>query len=231
MRARYLPLVLVLLGADSPAPHGGSITGSVVAVKNGKPIARDDIYVYLQPVGRARAKTLPGVGVRKEIIQKDKHFVPRVVVIPTGGEVWFPNADADTHNVFSPTDPVFDLGRYPGSKKGKGHKFEDPDEFDIFCDIHPEMWAKVKVVDSPYIAQVVGGKFTFSNIPAGKYKVVAWVRNSPEVHSGELVVADGKATALDRELHLQVATRSGCHERKDGTQYGKQDYGKCPEDY
>ena len=47
------------------------------------------------------------------------------------------------------------LGRYGPNKKGRSHKFEDAEEFDIFCDIHPEMWAKVKSVDSAYIERVV----------------------------------------------------------------------------
>ena len=230
MRARYLLLVLVLLGGG-PAPSGGSVTGSVVAVKNGKPIDHKAVYVYLQPIGKRSGGVKPGAGVEREIVQKGRGFLPRVLVVPTGAKVRFPNADAEDHNVFSPTDPPFNLGRYKTNKKGKDHLFEDPDEFDIYCDIHSEMWAKIKVVDSPYIAQVVGGKFTFSNIPAGKYKVVAWAPNSAEVRSTELVVADGKATALTPELHLQIKTRSGCHERSDKTSYPTKSYGQCPEDF
>ena len=231
MRARYLVLVLVLLGADTPAPAGGSISGSVVAVKNGKPISRDDVYVYLEPIGRPRRGALPGAGIKREIRQVNETFTPKVLVVPVGATVAFPNYENKEHNVFSPTDPIFDLGRYGPNKRGKSHKFEDAVEFDIFCDVHPKMWAKIKVVDSPYIAQVVAGKFTFANVPAGKYKVVAWVRNSPEVRSGEVTVTNGGTVTLDRALHLQVKTRSGCHERKDGTAYDKKDYGQCPDDY
>jgi plastocyanin len=236
MRAHYLVLVLVLLGADTPPPSGGTITGTVVAVKDGKPVARDDVYVYLEPAQKPRRrKSLPGDGQKREIVQKDERFVPRVLVVPAGTEVWFPNVEvkreSNTHNVFSPTDPIFDLGRYGPDKKGKSHRFVDVEEFDIFCDIHPRMWAKVKAVDSAHIAPVVGGRFKLANVPPGTYKVVAWVRNSPEVRSNPVVLTAGATVALDRELHLQVKTRSGCHDRKDGTPYPAQ-YGKpCPEDY
>jgi plastocyanin len=232
MRARYLITVLALLGADTPV-QSGSISGVVVAVKDGKVIARNDIYVFLERIPRPHGQRKPGTGIRRAIVQKGKQFEPRVLVVPVGADVAFPNAEVkEVHNVFSPTDPIFDLGRYGPDKKGKTHRFEDADEFDIFCDIHPEMWAKVKAVDSPYIVQVADGKFTFTNIPAGKYKAVAWVRNSPEVRSAEIVLAAGATATLPRDLHVQVKTRSGCHDRKDGTPYDAK-YGAhpCPTDY
>lgn len=234
------PLLLVailplLVAADSAQPRGGSITGSVIAVKAGKPVTLTDVYVYLEPVGRrTKKREHPGKGIRKEIHQKTvggaQVFEPHVVVLPVGGEVAFPNDDKQEHNVFSPTDPGFDLGRYNTDKKGKAHEFEDADEFDIFCDVHPSMWAKVKVVESAYIAAVVGGKFTFEGIPPGTYKVVAWTPDSAEVKSEKLVVTNGGTVSLSAALHLQVTVRSGCHERKDGTPYdAKYDRGsRCP---
>ena len=238
MRARYLVFVLVLLGADAAPPKTGTITGSVIAVKDGNPVARDDVYVYLEQVPRPKRDALPGAGTTREIVQKTEKkdvgpfFFPRILVVPIGTTVSFPNLDKqEQHNVFSPTDPIFDLGKYGFSKKGKTRTFEIADEFDIFCDVHPTMWAKIKVVDSPYIARVVGGKFSFTNIPPGKYKVVAWVRNSTEVRSNVITLTAGGSVTLDRELHLQVKSRSGCHDRKDGTPYNAK-YGKpCPEDY
>ena len=240
MRRTLLSLVAILpllVAADGAKPQaGGSISGSVIAVKDGKPVKQTDVYVYLEPVGRkAKQDALPGKGVRKEIHQKadgtSKAFEPHVVMIPIGGEVAFPNDDKDEHNVFSPTEPPFDLGRYKTDKKGKAHTFEDADEFDIFCDIHPQMWAKVKVVESAYIAPVVDGKFAFQNIPAGTYKVVAWTPDSAEVKSDKLVVTAGSAATLANALHLQITVRSGCHDRKDGTpydaKYGR--YSRCPQ--
>ena len=233
MRALALLLLVALLGADTP-PTTGTVTGRVIAVKDGKPVARDDVYVYLEPVPRPRKRrALPGDGVKKQIVQKDKQFRPRVVVVPIGAEVWFPNAEvtSEAHNVFSPTDPIFDLGKYGPDKKGRGHRFLDADEFNIFCDVHANMWAKVKVVDSPYIANVVGGTFTIGNVAPGTYKAVAWVRNSPEVRLGDVVVTAGGTVTLPRDLHLQVRTRSGCHDRKDGTPYEGKYADACPEDY
>ena len=236
MRRPLLPLVAflpLLLGADAAAPQKGSISGKVIAVKDGKPVAQPDVYVYLQPVGKKKKGDAPGKGVRKEIHQKaangTKVFDPSVVVIPVGAEVAFPNDDREEHNVFSPTDPPFDLGRYNTDKKGKAHTFEDADEFDIYCDIHPMMLAKVKVVDSAYIVKVADGQFTFPNVAAGTYKVIAWTPDSAEVKSSKVVVTSSAVTLADA-LHLQITARSGCHDRKDGTpydaKYGR--YSRCP---
>ena len=234
MRVRYLVLVFALLGADAPK-QGGAISGKVVAVKDGKPVSRDDIYVYLAPIPNPKSTKLPGEGLAAQIVQRNvggvREFFPKVLVVPVGTTVQFPNLERQDHNVFSRTDPIFDLGRYNYDKKGRSQKFDLADEFDIFCDIHPTMWAKVKAVESPYIAKVTGGAFTFSNIPAGKYKVVAWVRNSPEVRSGVITLAAGGSVTLQNDLHLQVKSRSGCHDRKDGVPYDPK-YGKpCPADY
>lgn len=233
MRARPLPLIVLLamLSGGGPAPSGATLGGTVVTVKDGKPFARDDVYVYLEEMRRpGRLQKAPGVGVKREIRQIGEDFVPHVVVVPVGAEVAFPNYDSQPHNVFSPTDPPFDLGRYSTDKHGKVHRFEDADEFDIFCDIHRSMWAKIKVVDSAFIAQVSAGKFTFSNVPPGTYKVVAWTPNSAEVKSDKIVVTDGANVQLPSALHLQVTLKNGCHDRQDGTPYDAK-YGRgslCP---
>ena len=49
-----------------------------------------------------------------EIRQKDENFVPRVVAVPIGSEVQFPNDDPIYHNVFSLSRAkTFNLGRFP----------------------------------------------------------------------------------------------------------------------
>jgi plastocyanin len=226
MRGAIVLLLLALLGADVP-PSGGAITGTVVVVKDGKPTKRADVYVYLETTPRPRRRSkLPGDGVHRQIRQEKVAFVPSVLVVPVGTEVAFPNYDKFEHNVFSPTAPPFDLGRYSGDRTGKSHVFQDTDEFDIYCDIHREMRATVKVVDSAQILAVPGGTFSFANVPPGTYKVVAWIADSPEVRSETVVVTAGGTAKLAADLHLQLSTRSGCHDRKDGTPYDK--YATCP---
>lgn len=220
--------VLLLLLAAAGPQSGGTIAGSVVVVNGHTTVKRDDVYVYLVELHPARRHgPLPGAGQKFAIHQKGMDFVPHVLVVPRGADVAFPNDDKDTHNVFSPTDPTFDLGRYGPDRTGHVQRFLDADEFDIYCDMHRQMWAKVKVVDSARIEHVKDGAFTFAGVPDGEYKVVAWVRSSPEV-SQVVRVTGGKPSAAV-ELHLQLAHRSGCHDRKDGSVYPSR-YSACPPD-
>lgn len=223
-RLMRLPLVLLLLAAPASA---GTVTGTVVAVRGGKPIKPEYAFVYLQPVRPVHGKS-PGAGLAFEIHQKDKQFVPHVLAVPTGSVVSFPNDDKETHNVFSPNGPPeqFDLGRKNPSER-PSHTFDDPGEVELYCDIHKEMWAKVKVVDSPYIAPVVDGKYTIPNVAPGTYRVVAWAPSSNEVLAPEEVTVTATQTATVKELHLQVAPIRTTHARKDGKPYCPDGYADC----
>ncbi len=211
-----------LPGAGS-ASAGGTISGRVIVVDNGKPVVRDDVFAYLEQLP-VRRHAPPGAGLLREIRQVDQQFTPHVVVVPVGATVAFPNYDRQEHNVFSPTDPPgqFDLGRYNTDRKGKPHTFDDPGEMDIFCDIHKEMWAKVKVVDSAMIVPIKNARFTFEHVPPGTYRVVAWAPDSTEV-SEKVVVTEGKTTQLQGDLHVQLGKQKP-HLRKDGRPY-------CPRGY
>jgi plastocyanin len=224
---RALPLLLLLLLGAGPGAPAGTVTGAVVAVKGGKPVKPEYAYVYLQPVRPARGKP-PGTGLTFEIHQKEKQFVPHVLVVPTGSVVRFPNDDRETHNVFSPNGPPeqFDLGR-SNTNEGPSRHFDDPGEVELYCDIHREMWAKVKVVDTPYVAQVVDGKYTFGNVAPGTYRVIAWAPSSNEVVAPEKVTVTAGQTATVKELHLQIAPIRTTHARKDGRPYCPDGYADC----
>lgn len=216
---RRLALLLLLLG-NAPARPAGTVTGSVVAMQKGKRVPGSYVHVYLRPMKPSYGKP-PGEGQKFAIHQTHEQFDPHVLVVPRGAVVWFPNDDGnETHNVFSNDEPHFDLGRANGKEsKSLNWTFEAENEFGIYCDIHQAMWAKVKVVDSPYIATVgADGSYAFNNVAPGTYKVVAWAPSSTEVLSEKITVTDGQ-TATARELHLQLAPIKTAHERKDGSVY------------
>lgn len=225
---RRLALVLLLLG-NAPATPAGSVTGTVVALQKGKRVPVTYVYVYLRPVKPSYGKP-PGDGQKFAIHQKHEQFEPHVLVIPRGAVVWFPNDDgSEMHNVFSNDEPHFDLGRADGTQSRSLHEtFEAENEFGVYCDIHQQMWAKVKVVDSPYIAAVgADGHYALGNVAPGTYKVVAWAPSSTEVLSEKITVTDGQ-TATARELHLQMAPINIVHDRKDGSQYPTGQYQPHP---
>jgi plastocyanin len=220
MMKRILALLAIVFAADSRAQPvaGGTVTGRVRAVHNGKVVKRDEVWVYLEALDKPQLRA-PGEYPAREIRQQREQFVPHVLVVPVGTTVWFPNFDREEHNVFSPTSPTFDLGRYNTDKKGKSWRFDDPGEHAIYCDVHKQMWARVKVVhaDTQLIAPVAGdGTYAIHGIPPGKYKVHAWSYASAEVVE-PVVVSDG-GTATVPTMNLQLDDLRP-HQRIGGSSY------------
>lgn len=224
MRPLLIALAIANLG-QAPALKGGAVSGTVIAVSKGRAIKVDELYVYLEST---KKPVQPGEKVVARIEQKNTKFIPNVIVIPTGAKVFFPNRDNEEHNVFSP--PVkkggwigFDLGRYNTDQTGKHRKFREPGEFDIYCDIHKDMWAKVKAVQTRHIVKVVDGKYAFADVPPGTYRAIAWAPDSLESKS-QLIEVTANGTAKAESLNLQYVTRSRHHNRKDDKPY-------CPDNY
>ena len=231
MRGRPLIIVLALCcaapdaGSDNLKVVGGRVTGRVALVKDGKPVPPTDVFVYVEETRPKRRKEPLGHGRKGQISQKGEDFLPHALVVPVGTEVAFPNLDFKEHNVFSSSDPPFDLGRYNHDAKGKTRVFMDPGEMEIYCDIHQQMAARVKVVESAWIARVgTDGSFAISGVPAGTYVVVAWAPDSAVTKSEPIVVTEG-ATLVAEELHVQLGSWKKNHLRKDGTPY------PCPPGY
>jgi plastocyanin len=218
-----LALLLCVASGSGDATRGGTIVGAVVVVENGKPVPRDDVWVYLEDLRLPRVHAAAGSG-RYEIRQENCQFTPHVLVVAVGTTVAFPNYDHQEHNVFSPTDPEFDLDRYNTDHKGKSHEFDDAAEMEIYCDIHKQMWARVKVVDSSFIQPVKAGRFEIRDVPAGAYKLHAWTYDSDESVDKVIVTDGGTVTVHDQ--HLQLHARAA-HLRKDQTSYPSSQYTGC----
>jgi len=107
--------------------------------------------------------------------QRNTHFEPGLVVVPVGSSVQFPNSDPIFHNVFSLSGTrSFDLGYYP---KGDSRtvKFDRSGIVQVYCHIHTKMYAAIVVTSSPYFGKPSeDGSFTWTNVPAGHYRLVAW---------------------------------------------------------
>ena len=115
--------------------------------KGGKGPARgSDVrqaVVYYEPEKATAVRT---GGQPFEMVTRKKEFSPRVLVVPKGSRVRFPNQDPILHNVFSVSAPnQFDLGLY---RKGPGKetKLESPGLVRVYCNIHHDMVAYVLVL-------------------------------------------------------------------------------------
>lgn len=112
---------------------------------------------------------------RTAIRQRGETFLPRVVAVPIGSTVDFPNDDPIFHNVFSLSRArTFNLGRFPRGES-RGVRFDKTGIVKVFCDIHSHMAATVIVFNHPWFTVPdADGGFELDNLAAGNHQVTAW---------------------------------------------------------
>ncbi len=169
--------------------------------------------VYLEGSGAPARSAIVDVAI------SGKEFVPRVVVVPVGSTVRFPNHDPFDHNVFSVSEPnPFDLGLY-GRGEAKGYTFTRPGLVRIFCNIHPRMVAFVLVMATRHYAQPAGdGSFAIDDVSPGRYTLHAWHERGPEVTRDFSVGGAGTAAGLEIQLDAR-GFRWVPHKNKYGRDY------------
>jgi plastocyanin len=171
---KILHLLLLLLALPLPAEE---LRGRVeLLAKGGQGPARgSDVrqaVVYFEP---ASPQPVRPAEAPLEMVTRRKAFAPRLLVIPRGSRVRFPNADPILHNVFSVSSPnQFDLGLYRQGS-GKEKRFEEAGLVRVFCNVHHEMVGYVLVLDTPYYASPdANGEFVLSGLPRGRGKLTVW---------------------------------------------------------
>jgi plastocyanin len=176
---------------DEPnAKRPGSLKGNITV--DGKPLSGVGM-VMLYPTGGGYPKRTPKV---RTVEQRDKTFLPRLLAVPPGSTVAFPNYDGIYHNVFSiSSTKKFDVGLY---KDGDSReiKFDKPGMVRLGCNIHAKMASFIFVVDAPaYVVVEPGKEFKFNKLAAGKYKVKAWSEFSTTPTESEITIKTGENTA------------------------------------
>jgi plastocyanin len=211
-------LVTALVGVTlASVPGGNEIRGRVVVSKDGKPKSdHSNVVVYLKGVPNALPDTSKLV---YRVYQRNKQFTPAVSVALQGSSVEFPNEDNIFHNVFSLSKALrFDLGLYK-SGASKTVKARKTGVIDIYCNIHPQMAAKVVVLDTKYHAMTeADGKFRIQGVPNGSFELVAWQPRGKEVTQR---VSVGPANKSEIRVDLVESAKRESHARKDGTPYGR----------
>ena len=122
---------------------------------------------------------------------RDKRFDPRVLAVPAGTTVSFPNFDRIYHNVFSLSESAaFDLGLYRNGAS-RTARFDKPGVVRVYCNIHPQMAAFVVVLDGSLYAQAGrDGLALLDGVPAGRQALRVWDERGGE-WSGTVVVPPG----------------------------------------
>lgn len=202
----------------APAVQGGAatLTGRVTLILPPK--------VEIDPGGSV--VWIPGLNIASSgtpaysVTSKDKRFEPRILAVPKGSKVTFPNLDSIYHNAFSlsPGNP-FDMGLY---RKGASRDIvlRNPGVVRVYCNIHPDMAASVVVLDGNAFSLVSSdGSYRIEGIPAGRHEVHIWSDVAGE-QVVPLVLEAGRTTewspALDATRYRRVA-----HTNKHGKAYPK----------
>ena len=190
----------------------GPVTGVVRTVARAG-VAPATAVVYAEPIDAASSRAPR----RVTLAQKNKTFQPRVLAVPAGSSVDFPNNDGIFHNVFSLSGPQpFDLGLYR-SGETRVRTFATAGTYRVFCNIHPQMTAIIVVAPSAFTA-VAGpdGRFTL-DLPPGRYRVTALSERSSPV-SVEIASTQGATAAPELTLD-ESAWALAQHKNKFGKDY------------
>jgi plastocyanin len=179
--------LVIFVAAGTPG-FADVLSGTVTArVRQGGTAA--PAVVYAEPL-EGNAPVRPAAPVVIE--QRDKTFTPRVLAVPVGTTVRFPNSDGIFHNVFSLSPGnAFDLGLYR-SGASKSRVMTTPGLVRVFCNIHPQMTAVVVIVPTPWVTVAgAGGAFRL-DLPAGRYRLTALSERAAAI-TAEITVAGATA--------------------------------------
>ena len=188
----------------------------MVVDRDGRGVA--DVVVAATPVAALpAAATAPGAkpgpspSLKPAVMdQRNREFMPRVLVVGVGSSVEFPNNDSVSHQVYSfSAAKHFQLPLY----KGQPHPpvvFDKPGLVVLGCNIHDAMVGYVYVTDAPYFGTTeTAGRLTLKELPVGEYQIVVWgpyIADAP-ASLVRTIRVDGNEAATER-VQLSLALRA-----------------------
>ncbi len=159
--------------------RGASVSLGLDAEEDPLSFERSHVAVFVEAISKGTPANTPAnpatKTVQPSIEQRERRFVPDLVVISAGSTVSFPNFDPIFHNVFSLSKAKsFDLGNYPN---GQTRLLSCPVAgiVAVYCHLHPNMAASIVVTPYQWSTRAgVNGDFVLKDLPPGTYTVVAW---------------------------------------------------------
>lgn len=210
-----IPLVAGVTPTVTPVPTGSVHVVVQVAGPDGTAAPGGNVAVWLPGVGNPRTARPP---VAPTMSSRNKRFEPRVLVVPVGTPVNFPNLDRIFHNVFSLSERNrFDLGLYRNGAS-RTQAFESAGLVRVYCNIHPQMVAFVVVADSAHLGLTgADGTVRLDGVPVGKHPVRVWDEKGGE-WSGIVDVLASRTTTVSVVLDARGFREQG-HTNKHGKEY------------
>ncbi len=197
-------------------PAAAATVGGDLSDQNGAPVV--NAVISLRPLSGSPPIAKPPAAV--ELDQRNREFIPHVLVAPLGAAVNFPNHDHILHHVYS----------FSPAKRFELKLYKDvtppPVVFDqagvavLGCNIHDWMVAYVYVSDTPYYAQSDASGHWSIAAPAGAYRLNIW---HPYLAGAPLAadVVAGDAQAAPLRFSLDLKTRAATGKPPDSLQFGE----------
>lgn len=185
--------ILACIFACVSTLSAAAVSGKVDFItKRGQHPVVNETLVWLEPASGRAFRLTPGTF---QMVTRGKMLIPHVLPVPAGSTITFPNDDPISHNLFSlSANNSFDLGLYRRGA-GKSEKFETPGLVNVYCNVHPNMSAVIYVMDTPYFAFAdPTGTYSIDNVPAGKYRLIAWNEQSGLTESPIEVSSSGNVS-------------------------------------
>jgi plastocyanin len=188
LRRSAFHLVVAFAGLLAAASAQAADLTVVVRDSSGHPVA--DAVVVAEVSGR------PAPSPQEVVIsQHDMMFMPFVTVIPVGSTVVFTNLDPFRHHVYS-FSPArrFEIKLF-GQSERRSVRFDRAGLVAVGCNIHDQMQAFVRVVDTPFAVKTdATGRVTLRGLPSGALRLRVW---HPYLRApgNEMVVAVPAGTA------------------------------------
>lgn len=170
--------LLIVLGG--PAENICTIEGRLKLLKGDQPISPAGLAVVYVEKGPEALEDEVSEPREHTILQINKQFSPRVLVINKEDQVTFVNKDKGVlHSVFSRAD--FDPFEFDATgKPDTGHRsFMWTGPMMVQCDRHRNMRADVLVLQTRHWAHPgEDGRFRLTGLPSGRYTLTAWEPNN-----------------------------------------------------
>lgn len=205
---RVLFASLFALTINATTAFAGDLTASVRDT-GGRPV-RDAVVTVRPDAGVPRGPIRFSWPLR--IVQRDIQFQPYVLIAPVGATVSFPNLDRVRHHIYSfSRGNRFEIELF-GQDQTRTHAFSTVGTAALGCNIHDQMLAYVRVVDTPWAGKTdATGDVTIAGIPAGPARLVVWhprlnVRGNESAYTLTVGTGPGRQT-MTGDFSARAAVR------------------------